>query len=49
MPSAHQSTGFPCPLPVTISGAIYSGVPQNEVVVYSPATILANPKSMSTR
>lgn len=32
VPSAHQSTPLPCPLFSSISGARYSGVPQNVFV-----------------
>mmetsp|Transcript_2601 Transcript_2601/g.9098 ORF Transcript_2601/g.9098 Transcript_2601/m.9098 type:complete len:206 (+) Transcript_2601:1553-2170(+) len=31
-PSAHQSTSHPCPLPSTVSGARYSGVPHRVYV-----------------
>jgi len=46
IPSAHQSTDFPYPsfVPLIISGARYSGVPQS-VKVRSLSSFLANPKS----
>jgi hypothetical protein len=53
VPKAHQSTPFPWPLFSNISGARYSGVPQNVLVPPSaPAPViplLASPKSVSRR
>ena len=44
----HQSTDFPCPLPLTISGARYSGVPQKVYVFRFPTTpYFDKPKSVS--
>lgn len=33
MPSVHQSTALVCPQPLMTSGAIYSSVPTNELVL----------------
>jgi len=46
IPSAHKSTDLPYPrvVPLMISGARYSGVPQS-VKVLSLSSFLANPKS----
>ena len=50
MPTDHQSTAFPCPLPATTSGAMYSTVPMNELVRRSSVSSrppLAKPKSVT--
>ena len=47
-PRDHQSTAFPCPVLVSISGAMYSMVPQNVcVTVLSSIDSLHRPKSVS--
>lgn len=35
MPRVHQSTALVCPLPLMTSGAMYSSVPTNELVLKS--------------
>lgn len=46
-PKVHQSTAFPCPYFINISGAKYSGVPQTEKASLSENTFfLDNPKSV---
>lgn len=44
MPNAHQSTVWSWPSPSSISGLMYSGVPQKE---FDSRAILARPKSAS--
>lgn len=47
LPRVHQSTGFPYPSFMTISGARYSGVPQILLASLVPVTfILLSPKSV---
>jgi hypothetical protein len=41
----HQSTAWKCPSPLMISGARYSGVPQNDVARLLSEATLARPKS----
>ena len=46
-PNDHQSTANPCPLFSIISGAKYSGVPQNDfALLLSDIFSLLNPKSV---
>ena len=46
-PKDHQSTAWPCPFPSIISGAKYSGVPQNDLaLLLSEMFSLLNPKSV---
>ena len=46
-PKLHQSTACPCPLPSIISGAKYSGVPQNDLaLLLSEIFSLLKPKSV---
>lgn len=46
-PIDHQSTAFPCPFLFIISGANYSGVPQNENADFASITpSLQKPKSV---
>ena len=46
-PNDHQSTACPCPLPSIISGAKYSGVPQNDLaLLLSEMFSLLKPKSV---
>ena len=46
-PKLHQSTACPWPLPSTISGAKYSGVPQNDFALeLSDIFSLLKPKSV---
>jgi hypothetical protein len=47
IPKAYQSTEWQYPLFCTISGAIYSGVPQNVYVLSQGFNFLINPKSAS--
>lgn len=47
-PKLHQSTALPCPTRIRISGAIYSIVPQNVWVFWSPwIASLHKPKSVN--
>ena len=45
VPKLHQSAGFPYGYMVSISGAMYSGVPTMDLVVV-PSKIFAIPKSI---
>lgn len=45
-PKLHQSAANECPLLSTISGAIYSIVPQNEYALQSSKGCLLRPKSV---
>ena len=46
-PKLHQSTACPCPFASIISGAKYSGVPQNDLaLVLSEIFSLLKPKSV---
>jgi hypothetical protein len=46
-PKDHQSTACPWPFPSIISGAKYSGVPQNDLaLLLSDIFSLLNPKSV---
>ena len=46
-PNDHQSTAWPWPFPYIISGAKYSGVPQNDLaLLLSEIFSLLSPKSV---
>lgn len=45
-PKLHQSAANECPFLFTISGAIYSIVPQNEYALQSSKGCLLKPKSV---
>ncbi len=47
IPNDHQSQDLLCPSPVIISGAKYSGVPQNDIAFSLSFNIFAIPKSAS--
>ena len=45
-PNAHQSAAFPVPVQRIVSGARYSGVPQNDIAAISSMFSLLSPKSV---